>query len=62
LLEGAAFLHGETNHHPHRVGTEDGGVRFWFGPDPIFMVAEDDDAGFGTERVEHLVFLDGELS
>ena len=57
LLEGAAFLHGKTDHQPHGVGAEDGGVLFWLGPNAIFMIAKDHNAIFGMERVEHLVFL-----
>jgi hypothetical protein len=58
LLEGATHLYGKTDHQPHGVGAKDGGVLFWLGPNAIFMIAKDHDAGFGAERVEHLVFLD----
>ena len=51
------FLHGKTDHQPHGVGAEDGGVLFWLGPNAIFMIAKDHNAIFGMERVEHLVFL-----
>ena len=58
LLEGAALLHGKTDHQLHGVGAEDGGILFWLGPSAIFMIAKDHDVRFGAERVEHLVFLD----
>jgi len=58
LALGYAFLHGKTDQQPHGVGAEDEGVLFWLGPNAIFMIAKDQDAGFVAERVEHLVFLD----
>ncbi len=60
LLKGAALLHGKTDHQPHGVGAEDGGLLFRLGPNAIFMIAKDRNARFGAERVEHLVFLDQE--
>jgi hypothetical protein len=60
LLVGAALLHGKTDHQPHGVGSEDGGILFWLGPNVIFIIAKDHDARFGAERVEYLVFLDRE--
>ena len=35
LLEGVMFLLGKTDHQPHGVGAEDGGILFWLGPNAL---------------------------
>ena len=43
----------------HRVRAKDRGVFLWLGPDAIFVVAKDNDAGLSPERVKHFVLFDG---
>ncbi len=59
LFKGAAMFDCHADKQSHRVRAKDRGIFLRLGPDAIFVVAKDDDAGLRPERVKHLILFDG---
>jgi hypothetical protein len=60
LFEDLSLLDCHAEKEAHCVGMEDRGVLVGLGPYPVFMIAKDNNAGFGTVGGHHLVWFDGE--
>ncbi len=60
LFQCPTLLNGHTDDKSEGIRTKDRGIFLRFGPDPIFMVAQNEDAGFSAMRAQHFVGFDGE--
>jgi hypothetical protein len=59
LFKHTAMLDGHADHETQGIWTKDGGVLLGFHPNAVFVIAEDNNPGLGTQRVEHFIFLNG---
>ncbi len=59
LFKGASAFDRHADKQSHRVWAKDGDIFLQLGPDAIFVVAKDDNAGLRPKRVKHFILFDG---